>query len=139
MSAIDPRAQWREAELWMAYAERDIRSAHALLALAPPETENAAYLTQQAAEKLLKATLIARAKAFPKTHDIEDLADRVTAEAPELKPAVAALTPAQDWDIAHRYPAPGGLGAPPPAVSEVMQVLRAAEHYCAVLSGLAPR
>ncbi len=72
----DPR-QWREAERWLARADEDVRAAEALLALASPEVDPAAFHCQQAAEKMAKAMLIAAREPPPRLHDIDELGRRV--------------------------------------------------------------
>lgn len=72
----DPR-QWEEAMRWLARVDEDLRAADALLALAPPAIFPSAFHCQQAAEKMLKAALIAMREAPPKAHEIEALALRL--------------------------------------------------------------
>ena len=63
-----------EAGTWLRYAEENLRSARLLLehGLLNPCLQNA----QQAVEKALKATLIARAIPVRGTHSIQDLVRR---------------------------------------------------------------
>ena len=67
---------------WMARVDEDPRAAHALLALVPPLLKPAAFHCQQAAEKMLKAALIAMREAPPKAHEIEALALRLRPHLP---------------------------------------------------------
>lgn len=60
----------REAQDWLARAERDLEAAEVLLAREPPLPEMVAYHAQQAAEKALKAFLAAHDRAFPPTHNL---------------------------------------------------------------------
>jgi HEPN domain-containing protein len=51
-------AQFPEAaRAWFGVGDSDLRSAHALLALEPPETGTTVFHCRQAAEKCLKALL----------------------------------------------------------------------------------
>ncbi len=60
----------QEAIEWLGAADRDIRLAELALEDNPPLAGEALYHAQQAAEKALKAFLIANKVAYPLTHDI---------------------------------------------------------------------
>jgi HEPN domain-containing protein len=62
-----------EATAWLAKACEDLRAAELLLTATPPLTGTAAYHTQQAAEKALKAFLSWHDTPFRKTHDLAEL------------------------------------------------------------------
>jgi HEPN domain-containing protein len=64
----DPRA-------WTARAEEDYALAQSALRRKQPLTYGAVFHSQQCAEKYLKALLVARGRAFPKTHDLAALSD----------------------------------------------------------------
>jgi HEPN domain-containing protein len=102
----DPR-QWSEAERWLARADEDLRAAEALLTLAPPAVDPAAFHCQQAAEKMAKAVLIAVREAPPRMHDIEELGRRVRAYVPDIGRALEALGGVTAWYTAARYPDAG--------------------------------
>jgi len=116
----DPR-QWREAERWLARADQDVRAAEALLALASPEVDSAAFHCQQAAEKMAKAALIAAREPPPRLHDIDELGRRVQAHFPALGAAFGALGGITRWYVSARYPDAGG--SPAPSVADVRDVL----------------
>ena len=63
------------ARAWFGKGNSDLRSAQALLALDPPETETAAFHSQQAAEKYLKGLLAYHGDDPPRTHDLAVLLD----------------------------------------------------------------
>src|SRR5437764_5529195 len=63
----------REAEEWLARAERDLQAARNELGVAVPPPEISTYHAQQAAEKALKDFLTARSTPFPHTHDLVQL------------------------------------------------------------------
>ncbi|MDW8277215.1 MAG: HEPN domain-containing protein [Anaerolineales bacterium] len=66
MSADD----WSE---WARIAEQDWQLAVSLLRRKRPTPAHIAFLAQQSAEKYLKALLLSRRIAFPKTHDLRAL------------------------------------------------------------------
>lgn len=83
MAAPDPAKQAEEARLWIAKADEDV--APVRLLLPHPQLHGvAAFHCQQAAEKLMKAALVAAARPVRKTHDLDVLAGEVTAACPEL-------------------------------------------------------
>jgi hypothetical protein len=86
----DPWAQWAGARRWLRVAGDDLRTVDVSLDANPPVTATAAYHCQQAAEKLLKALLVAAACPTRRTHDLDELAD----QAGEAKPAIAPLADA---------------------------------------------
>lgn len=93
-----------EAIAWLAIARRDLDSAKRLLAGIPPYRDTAAYHCQQAAEKALKAFLTAKAKPFPKTHDLTvlvTLAKMADPNAVQWEEAAIVLTP---YATLYRYP-----------------------------------
>jgi len=65
----------RDTEIWLRYAEENIRSAEVLCesGLYNPSLQN----TQQAVEKCLKAVLIEKGAGLIKTHSIRELAGRL--------------------------------------------------------------
>ncbi len=92
-----------EARRWLRYAAEDLIVAERLLTDAGPAPRQACYLSQQGAEKALKAALISLRIEFPKTHDLDRLqtlfpADwLVTSDHPDLARLSA-------WVIEARYP-----------------------------------
>jgi HEPN domain-containing protein len=70
---------------WVRWAEEDYSLAIIALRRAQPFTYGACFHAQQAAEKYLKAILVARGVAFPRTHDLGTLFTL-------LPPGGAALT-----------------------------------------------
>ena len=101
---------------WMSRADRDLRSARVLSALADPLLDIAIYHCQQAAEKSVKAWLQANETVIPKTHDIEDLVElaaAINSDFMKFGEAAALLTP---YVSAFRYP--GGAEEPLPTPEE---------------------
>jgi HEPN domain-containing protein len=67
----------REARRWLRYAQEDLTTVQRLLAMGEVIPRHPAWLAQQAAEKALKAVLIAEGIFFPRTHDLEALHTRI--------------------------------------------------------------
>lgn len=91
---------------WLSKADNDRRAAQLALQASPPITDVAGFHLQQAAEKLLKAFLVARRVSFEKIHDLSELIEQcieVEAEFTSLRHEVAALTP---FAVRYRYPGP---------------------------------
>jgi HEPN domain-containing protein len=64
------RSEPDDPKAWLRYAEEDLRAAALALTDTPPLLLTAVYHAQQAAEKMLKAALIAHGAPFPRTHDL---------------------------------------------------------------------
>jgi HEPN domain-containing protein len=60
-----------ETQRWLAYARQDLTAAQALAAQAQSFSQQICFLSQQAAEKSLKAVLIFLQIEFPFRHDLE--------------------------------------------------------------------
>lgn len=119
---IDPVEQWGEARRWVAIADRDLRAVTICLEAEPPETETAAYHCQQAAEKLLKALLIAAARPTRKTHDLDELAGDVAEAHPHLATLAESCRFMTRWGFVYRYPIePSNVAPRPPAAIEIGQ------------------
>lgn len=93
-----------EARLWLEQAAEDLTAARRLAADDEMPPRLAAFLAHLAAEKALKAALIARGIAIRKIHDLVELQA-------SLIPDDAATVSSNDvdvlvpWNIAGRYPA----------------------------------
>ena len=61
---------------WLSKADHDRRAAQLAVAASPPITDVAGFHLQQAAEKLLKAFLVARRIPFEKIHDLSELIEQ---------------------------------------------------------------
>jgi len=89
---------------WVRKAEIDFRTAGHLYQSGPDFAEGAAFHSQQAAEKYLKAFLVWHQIEFHKTHDIEALlrlAEKVNDKLPEILREAVILTP---YGVDYRYP-----------------------------------
>lgn len=97
----DPQS---EARTWLDQAAEDLTAARHLASNPDMPARLAAFLAHLAAEKALKATLIARGIATRKIHDLVALQACLPAEdaASVLSDDIDMLIP---WNIAGRYPA----------------------------------
>jgi len=93
---------------WVKRGEWDWRSAHLLFEAEAPVPETACFHAQQAVEKILKAFLISRRAAAPRTHNLVALLDAAVELEPStanLKEVCSLLTP---YAVDLRYP--GDIG-----------------------------
>lgn len=92
-----------EAGRWIRFAEEDLRTAVACLADPDVPPRQACYFAQQAAEKALKACLIACGLDYPRSHDLDFLRNLLPAhwQIHETHPIMAGLT---EWLVEARYP-----------------------------------
>lgn len=70
---------------WLEFAAMDLDSAQFLLGMRPVPVEIICYHCEQAAEKLLKAVLVAADVEPPKTHDLIQLCKKCAELDEELK------------------------------------------------------
>jgi HEPN domain-containing protein len=123
MSAPDqPRLNF--VEQWIRHASEDSRAAVACVRLDPPVLGSAACHCQQAAEKLLKDTLVLASVDFRKTRNLAWLGELVVAAFSNLNPFVMSVTDLSSRGIAYRYPGEAEP-APEPSVNETGEALRA--------------
>src|SRR5262245_31215274 len=115
MSAADEQARRSEVLEWIAMADEDLEVARRCLSTDAAIIGAAAYHCQQAAEKLIKAGLIAHGRAFRNTHDLEELADALAAAVPSLTASLAPVRPLTFWNFAFRDPMPTRDETPPSA------------------------
>ncbi len=89
---------------WVAKAEDDFESASILLAHAPPVHGSIGFLSQQCAEKYLKAFLVARGVDPPRTHSISALLDQIARMNPAIAESLERADGLSDYGVAIRYP-----------------------------------
>jgi HEPN domain-containing protein len=124
----DAAAQWAEAARWLAKAGEDVAVADLALARDPPLTEPAAFHCQQAAEKILKALLVAASVAPVRSHDMERLVQAAAPLYPTLSDKMQPFARLTEWLTASRYPdLGGGLGEAPSDVAEMLALIKAFE------------
>lgn len=137
MSGNDPdldAERRQEAGRWLAVATADMRVMRMCLDAAEPETGIAAYLCQQAAEKLVKGLLVAAGVGFARTHDMARLGDIAAAHYPALHDLLEATGRLTAWSYAYRYPGVEEAVAPSPAV--LRQALATVEQIAVRLRAL---
>jgi HEPN domain-containing protein len=95
----------QEHKEWITYAENELKAAHHLLASSDEAVIfPALYMTQQCAEKALKAFLIFKGVNPGKIHDLRDLVNKCIIydqEFASLKEHAVALNP---YNLGTRYP-----------------------------------
>lgn len=104
MGPDDPVHEARlEARRWLTTAEGDLHGATAMLERDDVAPRLACYLAQQAAEKGLKARLIAHGIAFPRIHDLLALRALLPFDMP-VGLDDADLAELSAWAVEARYP-----------------------------------
>ena len=97
----------REAEAdelrWLRYAREDLALAQALLEEGHPVPRHACWLSQQAAEKAIKAALVFTDGEAPFLHDLEALLNLMSEDWPE-EIAQVDLESLTQWASDARYP-----------------------------------
>ena len=101
---------------WLATVETDLKAIRNCLHGPEPTSLGAAYHCQQAAEKLVKAVLVAAGTHPWKSHDIHALIDALDKSHP-LRPRLTPLERFTPYVWAFRYPSPGPMEPPPPEPS----------------------
>ena len=90
---------------WFKFAHNDLISArHLFEDLYPKQTHIAAYLSQQCAEKALKAFLVSNNRDPPKIHDLEELGElcnNIDNDFSQIKIDCQKINP---YGVASRYP-----------------------------------
>lgn len=88
---------------WLGHVEADLDAAWSCVRGPRASPTRAAYLVQQAAEKLVKAAMVACALNPPRIHDIEDLVEQLPSNAP-MRDRLARLQRLTVYAVAFRYP-----------------------------------
>jgi HEPN domain-containing protein len=123
-----------EAARWLAIAERDLKAVRNNLLGPEPTTEVAAYHCQQAAEKLVKAALIAADIDPPRWHDIDGLVHLLPGDN-QLRGMLFPLARFAPYAVAYRYPVPDPDVLPDiPTTDEVTAWLGELEHVMAAVA-----
>lgn len=110
------------AQEWLARAERDLAVAASTLRGDDVFPEAAAFHSQQAAGKAMKAYLVAHGQPFPKTHDLEQLrqwCESIDGEFARFVDAASILTP---YAVRFRYP----IGPLMPEMADAQEAIRLA-------------
>ncbi|MCX8091701.1 MAG: HEPN domain-containing protein, partial [Verrucomicrobiae bacterium] len=99
MSSRDPAV-----EAWARKAENDRKNIRASLQSGDPAWDTVCYHAQQAAEKYLKAFLVANRVAPPHVHDLEQLLNLCLDLDPTLDELAADCALLTDYAVDVRYP-----------------------------------
>ena len=99
----DPDATASDALRWLQFSAEDIDVAGVLLTMIPPATRHVCWLSQQAAEKALKAALVLEGIEFPFTHDLDPLRNRLP-EGWSVSTAHIDLAELTQWAVESRCP-----------------------------------
>ena len=102
---------------WLDHVDADLNAAWSCARGPRASPTRAAYLVQQAAEKLVKAVLVALEINPPRTHDIEDLVSLMPSEGPERR-RLELLRRFTVFAFAFRYPGED-VSEPEPTVEQV--------------------
>jgi HEPN domain-containing protein len=89
---------------WLRYADEDLASCVVLLHSPRALLGTASYHAQQAAEKALKAFLVAREQPLIRTHDVGVLVARCENIDDSFAPFTAAAARLTPYAVMHRYP-----------------------------------
>jgi HEPN domain-containing protein len=92
-----------ETRRWFRYAQEDLVTAQSLVAVRNVAPRQICYLTQQAAEKALKATLVWLQIEFRKTHDLDELA-LLLPPGWGVSSLAASFSGLSAWAVRARYP-----------------------------------
>lgn len=118
---------------WIARAEEDYILARSALRHEKPLTYGATFHAQQCAEKYLKAALVARGQAFPKTHDLLALGELCTQAGLLLEIDADLLDTLSSYAVRVRYP-----GADPTfeEARHALEIAKVVRHLVRELFGL---
>lgn len=92
-----------EANRWLVYAKSDLQAAKKLLAEPDSHPRQVCYLSQQGAEKSLKAVLVLLEIEFPFTHDLDRLRESIP-QGWKVKQQFPQLYGLSIWAVESRYP-----------------------------------
>lgn len=84
------------------------------------ENRNAAYLCEQAAEKLIRAVLTSEGIQAGIRHELPDMVSKIPDTNP-VKPLLRAVEHLDAYATAYRYPSPRGRVRPAPSPAELDQ------------------
>jgi HEPN domain-containing protein len=101
-------------------AREDLDGASVLL---PRGNRNAAYLCEQAAEKVIRAVLTSEGRHGGIRHQLDEMVNVIPDENP-LKPALREIEQLAAYATAYRYPTPGGRIPTGPPESELATLLK---------------
>ena len=123
MSEASPRVQ--EARRWLRFANEDLGVARRLLRDDRVAARHVCWLSQQAAEKALKAALTLDEVVFPFSHDLDALRNLLPA-AWTVRTTPADLAELTEWGVESRYPGDW----PEPTAADAARAAAEARSVC---------
>jgi HEPN domain-containing protein len=123
----------RDTRDWLTKANEDLDAANLLIKQKRPRTGVAAFHTQQAAEKFLKAFLTWHDRRFKKIHDLKELARACELIDNALGSEAHQLATISPWAIETRYP---GDWSPPTRKEVSKAIQKVTQLYKQILSRL---
>ena len=93
-----------EVAAWLEKADRDLRMARLAMSEEHKMSDQACFHSQQCAEKVLKALLVAADRIVPRTHNLIALLDEATESFPEMCEWADALANLTAYAVSPRYP-----------------------------------
>ncbi len=99
----DPDLSANEARRWLQFSKEDLDVAWRLISGTPTAPRHACWLSQQAAEKALKAALVLEGIEFFFTHDLDALRNRLP-DSWSVRITHADLAELTEWAVESRYP-----------------------------------
>lgn len=127
-------------EEWLISAELDLRAAKASLKEGVPNI--ACFLSQQAAEKVLKAAILTKNEKVPKVHALDELLNLAQVTNPKLKEFENEILFLDKFYVPTRYPDafPGSLPEGLPSKETAQHAIELAQEVLDnVKSALAPK
>lgn len=127
-------------EEWLLFAELDLKAAKASLKEGVPNI--ACYLSQQVAEKVLKAVILAQTGKVPKVHALDELLNLTQITNPKLKEFENEILFLDKFYVPTRYPDafPGSLPEGLPSEETAQHAIELAQKVLDnVKSTLAPK
>lgn len=116
-----------ETERWLTYARQDLTAAKALANQNESFPHQVCFLSQQAAEKGLKALLIFMQIEFPFRHDLEVLRTLIPEDCQCRQ--LTNLEQLTEWAVESRYPS----DLPEPSQQDAQDALQQAESVLALV------
>lgn len=116
MSAAEPT----EAERWLGYALGDLTAAEGMVGGESFGPRHICWMSQQAAEKALKAVLVFAEVKFPRSHDLEQLRGLVPFDW-RFRDSLPDLSELTQWSMEARYPGDWNEASPAQAAVALEQ------------------
>ncbi len=110
------------ANSWIAKADEDIDTVDLCPSAGGRLANVAAFHTQQAAEKLLKALIAMAGIEPPRVHDLAELTDLAGKAKSDVRTLAEKIETITSWAVLTRYPSHGDT--PPPTTGEIADALR---------------